>query len=70
MAIANEIDAYNLPISTITQLFRDTAANRAGLLTKVGISTFVDPRKSGGKLNSVTTEDLVRIMEVPVMGGP
>jgi propionate CoA-transferase len=64
MAIDNVIQAYNLPLGTISHLYRDVAAHRAGSLTKVGLGTFVDPRQSGGKVNACTTEDLVRVMEI------
>ncbi|MBL8573163.1 MAG: acyl CoA:acetate/3-ketoacid CoA transferase [Hyphomicrobiaceae bacterium] len=64
MAVAGKIDAHNWPQGVISQLFRATAARLPGVLSRVGIGTFIDPDQDGGCLNATSQPGLIRRMEI------
>jgi propionate CoA-transferase len=61
LAIDERIEAYNLPEGVLVHLYRNIASGSPGILTTVGIGTFVDPRIEGGRINKSTTQDIVEV---------
>ncbi len=51
MVVDNQIEAYNIPSGILYDMHRDAAARRPGVLTKVGLGTFVDPDLQGCAMN-------------------
>ncbi len=51
MIVENRIAAYNVPSGILFDMHRDVAARRPGVLTKVGLDTFVDPNLQGCAMN-------------------
>jgi acyl CoA:acetate/3-ketoacid CoA transferase len=64
MVMSGEIEAYVLPQGVMSQLLRETAAHRPGIVTRVGLGTFVDPRIEGARGNEATPEGYVQIVEL------
>jgi propionate CoA-transferase len=64
LALDGRIEAYCLPQGVVSHLYRETAAGRPGVLTPVGLGTFVDPRVDGGRMNAESTEEVVRVIEL------
>ena len=63
MIAQNALAAWNLPSGVIFDMLRDAAAKRPGVLTKVGLGTYVDPRLEGGRMNEAARPDIVRVVE-------
>ncbi len=51
--MANEISAYNVPSGIVFDMLREASAKRTGVLTKVGLDTFVDPDQQGCAMNEL-----------------
>jgi propionate CoA-transferase len=60
----NQVEAYLVPFGALYNMVRTAAAGQPGVLTPVGLGTFVDPRVGGHKLTPRTTEDISQLMEI------
>jgi acyl CoA:acetate/3-ketoacid CoA transferase len=57
MITGDEIPAYNIPSGILFDMHREAAAKRPGVLTKVGLDTFVDPAREGCAMNGKAAAD-------------
>jgi acyl CoA:acetate/3-ketoacid CoA transferase len=64
LILEDAVAAYNLPSGLIFDMLRAGAAGSPGVLTKIGLDTFVDPRREGGRMNRAATDQLVRVLEL------
>ncbi len=64
LVVTGEIEAYNFPQGVICQLYRAMAAKQPGVVTHIGLYTYMDPRQEGGKMNNATTEDLIEVVNL------
>lgn len=56
-----EVAAYNVPSGIMFDMHREAAAKRPGVMTKVGLDTFVDPERQGCAMNArAAAEPLVK----------
>lgn len=62
MAEADQLPTHSLPQGVAVNLWREIGAHRPGLLTKVGLGTFVDPRYGGGRMNACAKGDVAELV--------
>ena len=61
MILAEEVAAWNVPSGILFDMLREGGGKRPGVLTKVGMETFVDPDQEGCAMNaSAKAQPLVR----------
>ncbi|MBB3952949.1 acyl CoA:acetate/3-ketoacid CoA transferase [Aureimonas jatrophae] len=64
MALNEDFASYTIPQGVISQLIREMAAGRPGLVTRTGLHTFVDPRQLGGRQNMAAREEIVELLHI------
>jgi propionate CoA-transferase len=64
----NQVEAFNVPSGVLFDMHREAAAHRPGVLTKVGLDTFADPRRDGCAMNQ-RAADSSPVVRVEQFGG-
>jgi len=64
IAYEEQLEAYCLPQGVMSHLLRVTAAGGPGVISHIGLGTFVDPRLDGGRLNASARDELVQLIEL------
>lgn len=64
MVADDRIEAYLLPQGVLATLWRQIAGHKPGVITKVGMGTYVDPRIAGGRVTSRGADELVKLIEI------
>jgi len=58
------IEGYNFPQGVMAQMCRALAAKQPGIITHVGLHTYIDPRQEGGRMNERTQASMVELVEL------
>ena len=61
-AVNNQLESWCIPQGIAVSIWREIAAGRPGLLSKVGLGTFVDPRQEGGRMNECAKENAAELV--------
>lgn len=69
MVIEDKIESYGWPIGITAYWFREIGSGRPGLLTKIGLNTFLDPRKDDAALNQKGKKNLTCKVELVSLDG-
>ena len=59
----NKMECYFWPLGVMCQWYTEVARRSPGLVTKTGLGTFIDPRVEGGKVNSISKDDLIKVVD-------
>ncbi|WP_416137794.1 CoA-transferase [Halomonas sp. HK25] len=64
MGESGEIEAHNWPQGAISKLFGTIAEGAPGLVSRVGLHTFVDPRVEGGMFRPIDHRSLIEVVHL------
>lgn len=64
LASDGEIEAYNYPQGQIARLYAAIASGQPGLVSKIGLGSYIDPRYGGGRMTPSTTADLLEVVSL------
>ncbi|MCF3642761.1 acyl CoA:acetate/3-ketoacid CoA transferase [Rhizobium sp. TRM95111] len=64
LIVEERMEGYNFPQGVMTQMFRAMAAKQPGVITHVGLQTYMDPRQEGGRMNARTREPMIELVEL------
>lgn len=59
LALDEKIEAHCWPQGVIAQLYRAIAGGQPGVVTRIGLGSFMDPRNEGGRMNRSTPAPLI-----------
>ncbi len=64
LAASGEFEAYSLPQGVVSKLFRAAAAGEPGMLSRVGLGTFIDPLHAAGRMNARSGAGMVSRVQI------
>ncbi|MEM4524597.1 MAG: CoA-transferase [Archaeoglobaceae archaeon] len=64
LVLTEKVEAYAIPQGVMSHLIRAASGNKPGIITHVGLGTFVDPRRQCGALNSISKQRFVELLEI------
>ena len=60
----SKVEAYCMPFGVMNNMFHDMCGKKPGSISRIGLETFLDPRYEGGKMNPISTADMVKRISI------